>query len=270
MKKFCVLVLMIGSAVGLISWGVVGHKTAATIASKHLTPKATLMVKSLLGDTAMADISSWADQILREPAFKNTAPRHYINAPLGLSYPNFVQEIKSQPQENVYKAIKQCEQDLKDPNLSLQKKREALKFIIHFVGDLHQPMHVSRAEDKGGNTIQLQFEGQGTNMHSLWDSKLIAKEGKSFDQMALDYDTATPKQIAEWQKDELMKWLYESYQISSQLYPEIELNNKLGDEYYVKYMPVVQQRILKAGIRLAGLLNSIATTYDFKKVAAVK
>lgn len=251
-------------SLALISWGVVGHKTVATIASNHLTPKARLMVKSLLGDTAMADISSWADQILKEGPFKNTAPRHYINAPLGLSYPNFVQEIKNQPQENVYKAVTQCEKDLQDPTLSQQKKLEALKFIVHFVGDLHQPMHVSRAEDKGGNTIQLQFEGQGTNMHSLWDSKLIAKEGKSFDQMALDYDTATPQQIKAWQKDELLKWLYESYQISSQLYPEIEQNNKLGDEYHAKYMPVVQQRILKAGIRLAGLLNSIAEKYAVK------
>jgi hypothetical protein len=116
-------------------------------------------------------------------------------------------------------------------------------------------MHVSRAEDKGGNTIQVQFDGRGTNLHSVWDSKLIDHSGLTYVQMAKQYDTATPEQIKQWQSDEIMKWLYESYEISSRLYKEVESNNKLDDAYYDAHMPIVKQRIEMAGIRLATVLN---------------
>jgi hypothetical protein len=105
---------------------------------------------------------------------------------LGLNYQAFSDNIKNQSQDNVYKALLKNEKMLKAPSSTKEQKAAALKFIVHFVGDLHQPVHVSRAEDKGGNTIQVQFGGQGTNLHSLWDSKLIGKEGKSFEQMVID------------------------------------------------------------------------------------
>jgi hypothetical protein len=185
---------------------------------------------------------------------------------LGLNYQAFSDNIKNQPQDNVYKALLKNEEVLKAQSSTKEQKVAALKFIVHFVGDLHQPMHVSRAEDKGGNTIQVQFDGQGTNLHSLWDSKLIGKEGKSFEQMSIDYDKATPQQIKQWQSEDMMKWLFESYQISSKIYTEIDQNNKLDDSYYKKYIPVVQQRIQMAGIRLAGLLNDIFKDQSFEAV----
>jgi hypothetical protein len=104
----------------------------------------------------------------------------------------------------------------------------------------------------------LQFNGKGTNLHALWDSGLITTEGKTFDQMAKDYDTATPAQIKKWQSDSEMQWIFESYQISSKIYADMEANgHKPGDDYYLANIPVVQQRIEMAGIRLAGELNSI-------------
>jgi hypothetical protein len=260
MKKYLFLPLAI-IVVTLISWGVVGHKTVATIAENHLTPKSKEMVKALLGNESLSDVASWADEVLRQPEYKSTAPEHYANVPLGLNYQAFSDNIENQPQDNVYKALLKNEEVLKALSSSKEQKAAALKFIVHFVGDLHQPMHVSRAEDKGGNTIQVQFDGHGTNLHSLWDSKLIGKEGKTFEQMSIDYDKATPQQIKQWQNDDVMKWLFESYQISSKLYPEIEQSNKLDDAYYKSHIGIVNERIEMAGIRLAGLLNRISIDY---------
>jgi hypothetical protein len=142
---------------------------------------------------------------------------------------------------------------LADGNASREDRVNALKYVVHFVGDIHQPMHVSRAEDKGGNTIQVQYDGQGTNLHSLWDTKLLEHAGLSEDQLAQSFDKATPEQIKKWQGDRPMTWAWESYVISSQLYTEIGKNgNNIDDFYYAGHMPIVEDRIEKAGIRLAG------------------
>ncbi|MES2268764.1 MAG: S1/P1 nuclease [Bacteroidota bacterium] len=264
MRKHFALSLISFVSLILISWGVVGHKTVATIAENHLTPKAKAAVKALLGDTTMADVASWADEIRTKSQYKFTTPRHYVDLPLGLSYKVFIDTITNQPADNVYKAVIQCEKDLSSKSTSNEQKAVALKYLIHFVGDLHQPMHVSRAEDQGGNTIQLQYNGKGTNLHSLWDSKLIGTEGKSFEQMSVDYDTATAKQIRQWQSEPLSKWLWESYQITTKLYAEAAQNNKLDDNYYKSHINIIHERIEMGGIRLAGILNRIfeSSTYN--------
>jgi hypothetical protein len=258
MKKIVLVSFLAAFSLTLISWGRVGHKTVATIAYNHLTPKARSMVKSLLADTTMADISSWADEVRMKPEYEYTTPRHYVDLPLHLSYKVFTDTVLYQKADNVYKAVVQCEKDLSSKQTNKEQKAVALKYLVHFIGDLHQPMHVSRAEDQGGNTIQLQYNGEATNLHSLWDSKLIGTEGKSFEQMAVDYDKATPAQIAQWQKDPLMKWLWESYQITTKLYAEIEQNNDVGEDYYKSHIGIVNQRVEMGGIRLAGILNRIA------------
>jgi len=212
----------------------------------------------------MGDVASWADEVVRTLEYKNTAPWHYLNVPLGLDYSAFENAVKSQDKDNVYSALLKNEEVFTAVGSTYEQRTDALKFIIHLVGDLHQPMHISRAEDKGGNTIQVKFDGKGTNLHSLWDSKLINKEGLSSEQMAHDYDKASRKQIKQWQSEEVMKWLYESYQISSKLYSEIEANNKLDDGYYNTHIPIVHERIEMAGIRLAGLLNELCKSLDFK------
>jgi len=135
----------------------------------------------------------------------------------------------------------------------------ALKFIVHFVGDMHQPMHVSRAEDKGGSTIQLNFDGHGTNLHSLWDTKLLHQAGSSYENLAKKYDHPTPEQIKKWQSDPLITWVWESYQLSTRLYAEVAAmhGHKLDNRYYETHISIIQYRIEKAGIRLAGILNQL-------------
>lgn len=258
MKKPIVSILAVVLIFVSISWGVTGHKTVADIALNHLTPKAKAAVAELLGSQSMADIASWADEVRNQPEYRNTAPEHFINVGLGLTHESFVQQVENQAQTNVYKALQENVTVLQDTKSTKDQKAFALKFIIHFVGDMHQPMHVSRAEDKGGNTIQVRYNGQGTNLHSLWDSKLLEHGGLTDMQLAEQYDHITPAQISTWQKTPVIDWAFESYQTSTQLYAEVEKSNgNIDDAYYAKYMPVIQQRLAQAGIRLAGLLNEV-------------
>lgn len=261
MKKNILICLLFPIAVLLASWGAVGHQTVARIAENHLSPQAQLAVKDLLGNETLPGISSWADQIKSDPAYSATGSYHFVNLPSGLNYIQFSSSIKALTNDNLYQALSKYENILADPNQSHEKRAEALKFIVHLVGDAHQPMHISRAEDKGGNTIQVQFDGQGTNLHALWDGKLISRTGQNSEELSKLWDNVTPAQILQWQKDPEIKWIYESYQLSGNLYAEIEKGNKLGEDYYKKHISEIQLRITQGGIRLAGLLNQILKNY---------
>lgn len=258
MKKTILYALSITTIVFvLISWGFKGHQAVATIAENHLTPQAETAIKDLLGNQSLADVASWADEVRNEPAFKSTAGWHFVDLPSRLTFEQFSKEVKAQGEDNVYGAMQKARIILTHPQSSKVQKIEALKFLVHFIGDAHQPMHISHKEDKGGNTIQVHFNNQGTNLHSLWDSKLIDHQGLSVIEMSKQYDKATPDQIRAWQKDQPMQWLWESYQISSKLYTEIEKGNNLNDDYYQTHIGVIEQRIDQGGIRLAGILNDI-------------
>lgn len=253
MRKHIIAVASVALSVTLISWGFKGHRAVATIAQKHLTSNTAYIVSALLKGKSMAEISTWAD----ENRDNKTAPWHYLNLPLGLNHQQFVEIVSNQGNDNVYAALLKAEATLKDKASSPDQKNEALKYLIHLVGDAHQPMHVSRKEDKGGNTIQLQFDGKGTNLHSLWDSKLIDHEGLNEADIAKQYDWANETQIKKWQADSPMEWLWESYQISSELYGDIKPGQTIDEAYYRKYIQTIHLRVDQAGIRLAGELNKL-------------
>ncbi|HEV2478570.1 MAG TPA: S1/P1 nuclease [Puia sp.] len=243
----------------LVSWGVTGHRTVGKIAEDHLTPKALAGVRDLLGSQSLADVSTWADEVRPQPEYRQTGPWHYINLPLGLSYGEFKSRVENMLEANVYSALVGQLRLLADSTVSRDKKVDALKFVVHFVGDLHQPMHVSREEDKGGNTIQLNFDGQGTNLHAVWDSKLIDQSGMDYQQLAAKYDHPSAVEVRKWQSDPVVKWMWESYVISSQLYAEVDTmkSRSIGQAYYDEHWGQVAQRLEQAGVRLAGLLNVI-------------
>jgi hypothetical protein len=253
--NFC----LIGISIALISWGFKGHRAVATIAQKHLTSNTAYVVSAYLKGESMAGVATWAD----ENRNSTTAPWHFLNLPLGLTHEQFVKFV-SESDNNVYSAILKTEASLKDKNLTPDQKNEALKYLIHLVGDAHQPMHISRKEDKGGNTIQVRFDNKGTNLHSLWDSKLIDHEGLSEAEIARTYDVATAAQIKQWQSDSPMEWIWESYQVSSELYAQVKPGEEIDEAYYQKYIPVIRKRIDQAGIRLAGELNKLFNNEQVK------
>ncbi len=258
-RFFLSLSVLLLSAIVLISWGVTGHRTIGKIAENHLTPQAAAAVRELLGTATLADVSTWPDEVRSQPEYKHTAPWHYLDLELGLSYAEFQQKVENMTEENVYSAVLKQEQVLGSSTSTREEKIEALKFVVHFVGDLHQPMHVSRTEDKGGNTIQLNYEGKGTNLHAVWDSKLLDHQGLDYNQLAEKYDHVSDKQVKEWQSDPLIKWVWESYQISTKLYAEVDAmsSRSIDDSYYQAHIEIIHQRLVMAGVRLAGVLNGI-------------
>ena len=259
-KKYLLITISIlGISIVMLSWGVVGHHAVGKIAEDHLTPNAKAAVKDLLGAETLADVSSWADEVRGESEYRSTGSWHYINVPLGLNFTDFQKMVEGMSEKNVITALEEQEKVVIDRTAPREKRVDALKFIVHFVGDVHQPMHVSRAEDKGGNTIQLNYDGKGTNLHSLWDSKLIEHEGGDYQQVAERVDHATPAQIKQWQSDPMIKWAWESYQISTKLYAEVDAmkSRSIDDSYYTSHIGIIHDRLEMAGIRLAGVLNGL-------------
>jgi hypothetical protein len=259
MKRLLFFPAVLCTASILISWGFTGHKTIGEIAFQHLTPKAKAAVQALLGNESLADAATWADEVRNDPEYRNTASWHFINVPPGLSFDQFQQEVSGTNKMNVYTALLAEEKQLTDASSTREQKVAALKFIAHFVGDIHQPMHVSRAEDKGGNTIQLNYEGQGTNLHALWDTKLLEQSGGNYQQLAEKYDHPTDVQFREWQAKPPIIWAWESYQISTKLYEEVDAmkGRSIDKGYYESHIGIVERRIEQAGIRLAGVLNTL-------------
>lgn len=255
--KFFFPVVIVLSAFLLISWGVTAHRSIARIAENHLTAKANIAVKAILGDEETPLVSTYADEIRGDGKYRNTGSWHYINPPQNLNYPQFVSFLKADTTENVYNALLKMVDQLKNPVASKEDKLFAVKMVIHLVGDLHQPMHVSRAEDQGGNKIKLKYNYKETNLHSIWDTGLIDYNGLTYTEMATALDNVSDTKIKEWQSDDITKWLFESYQISAKLYQEVEGKTSLDYTYYPEHSAIYKERVQKAGIRLAGLLNEV-------------
>ncbi|KUG08807.1 hypothetical protein ASU33_11805 [Solirubrum puertoriconensis] len=239
----------------MLAWGGEGHRTVGKIAERYLSRKAERQVKQLLGTQTLVDVSTWADEVRNTPEYKSTAPWHFVNLPLGLEFPAFSQELKAKTEPNAYQALNENLRVLSDKKQSQDKRFIALKFVVHIVGDLHQPMHISRAEDKGGNEIQLQFRGEGTNLHRLWDSGLINVQGLSYQQMAANLDHPDKKQAKIWRQDPMEQWFFQSYQLSTKLYAEAQPGTVLDEQYYNTHIEDVRLRLSQAGIRLAEILN---------------
>jgi S1/P1 Nuclease len=248
----------------LISWGRVGHEAIGYIAASHLTPKTAAAIKSLLGNETLADISNYADEIRSDSFFQFTGPWHYLDVPAEENHAQFKESVSSLTTPNIYTALLHWESVLADTRSNRSVKIFALKMVVHLVGDAHQPLHIARTVDEGGNLVPLWFDNQSTNLHALWDSKMIERRGLTAQELAADWDFANPEDIKNWQADSLLGWLYESNHISNHIYDEHPEGKRLGKDYYDQHIELVRQRIDQAGIRLAGILNQC---FDPPKIA---
>jgi hypothetical protein len=149
-------------------WGRTGHRVSAMVAESRLSPAALAAVRSLLepGET-LADASTWADE---QRVVPKSGPWHFVNVPLSESRydPKFCS-----PQGCVVSKVEDFERVLSDPRASRAKKQQALRFLVHFLQDLHQPLHVGDTGSRGGNLVQVRFFNLGTNLHRAWDSQII-------------------------------------------------------------------------------------------------
>lgn len=133
-----------------------------------------------------------------------------------------------------------------------------VRLLVHFVGDVHQPMHAGYREDLGGNRIKVSWFNTPTNLHAVWDESLVNFQQLSYTEYTAAINHTTLPQRLAWQKQPLSEWIVESYNIAGQLYTEITRpDQRLGYEYNFRHVGTVNERLLKGGVRLAGLLNSI-------------
>lgn len=243
------------------AWGRLGHRVISRIAEKNLTPKAKAAIAALLEPgESLADASLWADENRRK--LPKTAPWHYVDVPLDEPKydPKYSGDVSSKG--CVVDKINEFRVKLEDPNLSIEDRRFALRFLIHCVEDLHMPMHVGDNHDKGGNQTQVRFYDRGTNMHALWDSLIIEHVSKSEDFWLGDLASLdTAENRTEWMKGTVEDWATESVQAARQAYevPEtgvrLKPGQKLGQVYQDKNLPVIRRRLSQAGLRLAMVLN---------------
>jgi hypothetical protein len=165
---FGVLVLLTASAPPAFAWGKTGHRVVATLATNLLTPTAQAQVIELLNPgTSLAEIATWADEV--RSSRPNTAHWHYVNIPRDASGYNAARDCR---RGCVVSAIEHSLRLLQDTSKGHAARQEALRRVVHFVADLHQPLHVI-ADDRGGNDVLLHFVGRQTNLHRLWDGDMI-------------------------------------------------------------------------------------------------
>jgi nuclease S1 len=229
------------------AWGTQGHQVIANLAYVQLTIKAKAEVDRLLAlepGATLASISTWAD----ETRNKTTAPWHYVNFPRDTCTYDAARDCPEG----------QCVVGAIDKQLAIlastgpgEKRLNALKYIVHLVADVHQPLHAGYADDRGGNTYQVQAFGRGTNLHAMWDSGLI-------ENMRLDTAAMTTKLLAmPIHADDLnaAHAAEESCRIvgTQGFYPE----RKVGPEYVERFTPVMEKQLAAAGVRLAAILNGL-------------
>ncbi len=234
------------------AWGRDGHRITGYIAEKLLTPQARAAIRDLLGNESLADASTWADEIRRKR--KNTEPWHYVNVDPSRDRI----DLDCPEQGCVVSAIIKYSHVLRDKNASRQDRIEALKFVVHFVGDIHQPLHVSHARDRGGNDIKVTFFENRTNLHSFWDSGMIRRTKKRWSEYATELAAnITPQQRIRYGTLDPVAWATESYQLARSNAYTIPKDGRIGQDYFERNLPVVEQRLTMSGVRLAALLNAI-------------
>lgn len=254
MKKNVVLFLLVPIFMfGNTFWSKTGHRVTGQIAQNHLTGKAKRALNDLLDGHSLAFVSTYADDIKADRAYSKYSPWHYVNYPLGMHY------VDSEKSEygDIITAIEECKTKIKDKNTPREERVFYLKMLIHFIGDLHQPMHASRAEDKGGNDIQVQWFGQGSNLHKVWDQNLIESYGMTYTELAHELNKVSKKEVKKMQEGTIYDWVDESHTICGELYDSVKVGEKLGYQYAYNYNDLLFEQLQKGGLRLAKVLNDL-------------
>lgn len=269
MNRFLLPVLagVLTSVVSLpaLAWGGQGHRLVADIAATRLSPDVSREVHGLLaidGHDRMSAVASWADELRAvNPALgKRSASWHYVNIAdqrlPAADNCHYQETVHCHERSCIVAALQDQSARLANRQLPAAQRLEALKFVIHFVGDVHQPMHAGYGHDKGGNDFQLQFNGRGTNLHGLWDYGMLATQH-------LD-DAAYLQRLLELPVAGLplgtsQEWAENSCRLSIDegVYPQ---TRRVGATYLATHLPTAETQLRIAGDQLGALLNQLLAT----------
>jgi len=247
-------------------WGGNGHRIVGAIAASYLTQEARNAVTGLVGEESLAQVSTWADEIKSDESYDWAYRLHFINLPRDAEKVDMARDCVAG--ECVVAAINKFTAIMADAKEEREKRIEALKFLVHFVGDIHQPMHVSYADNLGGNTVKVNWFGKTEdsgpfgdfkwNLHGVWDFGFISRRtGNDWVALAIRIRAdIKDHHLIDWSSTrDPEDWANESYYITRQIYEHLPRNKILGQEFYEKHIATVETRLAAAGVRLAALLN---------------
>lgn len=250
------------------AWGPLGHRTIAVLAETNLTPAAREFVAQRLGNVSMADVASWADSVTRDPRYPASIWYHFEKIPDGTSYLANLREMPEAQRNKggVVTAILVADRTLRDGRASSADQRSALKFLIHLVGDVHQPLHTGRPADKGGVNIKLDWFGEPMSLHRVWDSGMMLTGHRDLFPPGMSRRTAGKAYADYLQKKfsrkpidagmDVVGWLNESLAIRPYVYEPGYRQDQ--ERYQARHLAQIDARIYAAGLRLARMLNDIA------------
>ncbi len=255
MKKVCILFFL---AVQLsfgndMVWSKTGHRVIGEVAQEYLSGKTKRALKKLLGEESLASVANFADEIKADRSFSKFFSWHFVNFPADKKYT----DVEPSESGDIVMGIQNCIAIIKDENRTRADQIFYLKMLVHLIGDLHQPMHVGRLEDKGGNDIQIEWFGRGSNLHRLWDSNMINDYGLSYTELADKLPKLSRKEQKVVQQGDVYDWVKESQELANELYDSVEVGEKLGYKYSYKYWGTVESQLQKGGLRLAKVLNDL-------------
>ncbi len=270
MKKFLIALVSIAAlfnTTAAFSWGPTGHDVVAAIAEAHLTPKTQKALDKILGGHSIVYYSSWMDGIQNSPyweaGYKQTKTWHYANVDKGETY----QSMKKNEAGDVVVATERLVSELKNnyENLTDSMRADYVKMIVHMVGDMHCPMHAGRLSDLGGNRTKVRWFGRNTNLHSVWDSKIVeSARNWSYSEWRDQLDRPNRGQEDEFYESvsggTIEEWFVETVENAAVIYEYVEgkeENPNLSYQFVHDFSPMLENRLLIGGYRLAYVLNSI-------------
>lgn len=242
------------------AWGPNGHRVTGKIAQDHLTTEAQAEITALLGVESLAEASTWPDFMRSNPSDfwrKGASPWHYITVPPGTSYET------APPEGDAMTALAMFTKQITDETLPVTQRQLALRFTIHLIGDLHQPLHVGNGNDRGGNRVDVMFKDKPTNLHTLWDEDLIEDEKLSYTEKARWLKRRiSPDQKAIWSDTNPNTWIRESITMRNRIYDELGPYDRdtlpnLSYDYVYKHRADIDLRLQQSGVRVAAYLNQV-------------
>ena len=264
MKKICIITIIFLCSISAYAWGPMGHDVVAAIAEQNLTRKAKKNIEKLLDGHSIVYYASWMDNIQNSPSWKGgydkTKTWHYANVDEGETY----QTMKKNENGDVVSALHKLTWELTEnyDNLTDSIRADYIKMIVHMVGDLHCPMHAGRLSDRGGNGTKVKWFGQPTNLHSVWDSKMIDSARRwGYTEWSDQLDRAGRKEIKALQQGTYEEWFADTVKYAAEIYEYVEEkageNPNLSYQFVYDFSPVLEDRLVTAGYRLAHVLNTI-------------
>lgn len=252
MKQSLIVFLFLFAAVEpALAWGPTGHRVVGAVAEQYLTHRARVRLAQVLDGQSLAMASTWMDEVRSDSAYDHMADWHWVTIPDGMSYA----ETEKNPAGDIIGTLNRVIDELRQGSLSAAEERERVLILIHLVGDLHMPLHVGNGKDRGGNDIRVSWFNRASNLHRVWDADMIDETRLSYTEFAASFKRPPEEQVRLWQQSGVIVWAEENKSYRRELYKVGD--GRLGYRYSYQHMPAIRQRLLQAGIRLAGILNTI-------------